>query len=144
MADPNGIEVSSRLTIPESELTETFQTSGGPGGQHANRSATGVALSWPYAASDVITPAQKTRLATNLGSRGEGGSLRVVADKSRSQWRNRSLARSRMAELVAAALRPAPAPRRRTKPSRASQQRRIDAKKRRGRTKRLRGRPDLD
>ncbi|NND03777.1 MAG: aminoacyl-tRNA hydrolase [Acidimicrobiia bacterium] len=144
MADPNGITVSSQLTIPEDELTETFQTSGGPGGQHANRSATGVSLSWIYADSAVISGADKHRLAVNLGSRGDGGAIRVVADKSRSQWRNRSIARTRMAELVAEAIKPPPKPRRSTKPSRASQQRRIDAKKRRARTKKLRGRPDVD
>ncbi len=142
MAEPNGIEVTAHLTIPENELTETFQTSGGPGGQHANRSATGVAMSWVYSESSVLSDADKQRIAANLGARAEGGAIRVVADKSRSQWRNRSLARVRLAELVAGALKPPPKVRRRTKPSKASQQRRLDEKKQRGQTKRLRNRPD--
>lgn len=142
MTDTRGIEVRAGLTIPEDELTESFQTSGGPGGQHANRSATGVALTWDYAQSAVLSDEQKAQLAANLGSRGEGGTLRVVADKSRSQWRNRSLARSRTAELVKEALKPPPKPRRPTKPSRAAQRRRFEEKKRRSEKKRLRGRPD--
>jgi len=142
MAESSGVEVTPRLTIPEDELTETFQTSGGPGGQHANRSSTGVALSWIYAESSVLTESEKTRLAAGLGSRGDNGAVRVVADKSRSQWRNRSLARARLAELVAEALKRPPARRRRTKPSRSAQQRRIDEKKKRAQTKRLRGRPE--
>jgi len=140
---PRGITVNENVTIPEEELTETFQTSGGPGGQHANRSATGVALAWNWEASQAIDDAAKARLATALGSRGSGGALRVVADKSRSQWRNRSLARSRLADLVATSLRP-PKTRRPTKPTRASKKRRTDAKKQRSTTKALRKPPDVE
>lgn len=137
---PSGIKVSDRLTIPEDELTETFQASGGPGGQHANRSSTGVALSWNFAASTAIDESSKARLVTGLGARGAGGAIRVVADKSRSQWRNRSIARSRLADLVAAALKP-PKTRRPTKPSKASKRRRADKKKQRSATKALRKPP---
>lgn len=134
------LKVSERLTIPAEELTETFQTSGGPGGQHANRSATGVALSWHYAASNALNDGEKARLSAALGARGEGGALRVVADKSRSQWRNRNLARSRLADLVTTSLKP-PKPRRATKPSRSAKKRRVDEKKRRSQTKSLRQKP---
>jgi len=141
-ASPTGdLRVTSQLTIPADELQLSFQTSGGPGGQHANRSATGVTLIWPYASSSVLSDSQRSRLTTGLGPRGEGGAVRVVADKSRSQWRNRSLARTRLAELVRAAL-VQQTPRRPTKPSRAARTRRMDGKRRRGETKTLRRRPE--
>lgn len=137
------IRTGSGLQIPEDELVEIFQTSGGPGGQHANRSATAVALSWAYATSRALTEAQRRRLEKNLGARGEGGTVRVVAEDSRSQWRNRKLARSRLASLIDDALKPPAPPRRATKPTRSSQRRRIDKKRRVGKKKELRRRPDV-
>ncbi len=137
------LQVSSRLTIPAAELEESFQTTGGPGGQHANRSATGVTLTWRYATSSAITDDEREQLAAALGRRGAAGVLRVVADKSRSQWRNRSLARSRLARVVRDALRPT-TPRRATKPSKAARQRRLTEKKHRAETKRLRRPPPAD
>ncbi|MCP3977395.1 MAG: aminoacyl-tRNA hydrolase [bacterium] len=135
--------VTPRLTIPESELEISFLTSGGPGGQHANRSATGVSMVWNFRASRIIDDTAKERLAAGLDSRGKGGSIRVVADNSRSQWRNRSKARAQLAELLRAAL-VVKTPRRPTKPSRAAHRRRLDAKRRRGDAKRLRKRPEID
>lgn len=137
------LPVTPRLTIPESELEVSFQTSGGPGGQHANRSATGVALVWHYGASEALAASEKARLTEGLGSRGRGGSIRVVADNSRSQWRNRSQARAQLAELLRAAL-VVRTPRKPTKPSRTARRRRLEAKRRRGDAKRLRRRPELD
>ncbi len=144
MEGPAGdLPVTPSLTIPESELEVSFQTSGGPGGQHANRSATGVALVWNYRASQALAAPEKDRLAKGLGSRGRGGSIRVVADNSRSQWRNRSQARAQLAEVLRTAL-VVPTPRRPTKPSRAVHRRRLEAKRRRGDAKKLRRRPELD
>ena len=137
------LRIDSRLTIPEGELQVSFQTSGGPGGQHANRSATGVTLVWDYENSSALDERRRNLLRARLGGRGAGGSIRVIADKSRSQWRNRSLARSRLAELVAAALAP-PKPRRLTKPSRGAKQRRVEQKRRRSITKALCRRPESE
>lgn len=137
------LPVTPRLTIPESELEISFQTSGGPGGQHANRSATGVSLVWSYRESQAIDDTTRQRLAKGLSSRGKAGSIRVVADNSRSQWRNRSKARAQLAEILRAAL-VVPTPRRSTKPSRAVHRRRLDAKRRRSDAKRLRRRPEID
>ncbi len=98
---------------------------------------------WNFRASRIIDDIAKERLAAGLGSRGKGGSIRVVADNSRSQWRNRSKARAQLAELLRAAL-IVKTPRRPTKPSRAARRRRLDAKRRRGDAKRLRKRPEID
>ncbi len=137
------LRVTPTLVIPAGELDVTFHTSGGPGGQHANRSATGVVLVWDYGTSSVLDDAQRDRLATQLGSRARGGTLRVAADKSRSQWRNRSRARVQLADLVREGL-ATPRRRRPTTPSRSARRRRLDAKRRRGDTKRLRRRPEAE
>ena len=140
----DGLEVTSDLTIPESELTWVFSTSGGPGGQHANRSATRAILSWDVAGSFVLAPVQRERLLGRLGSRLDDGVIVIGADETRSQWRNRQIARSRLAELVRDALRPDPPRRRRTRPSAAQRRRRREWKRRRSQTKRLRRPPRED
>jgi ribosome-associated protein len=123
------------FTIPAEELEETFETSGGPGGQHANRSATAVRLRLEIAASSLPNEV-RARLRERIGEYVE-----VVAADSRSQFRNRALARQRLREKIEKALVERPK-RRRTRPTRASQRRRIEAKRTRGETKRLRKRPD--
>ncbi|HSG79419.1 MAG TPA: alternative ribosome rescue aminoacyl-tRNA hydrolase ArfB [Acidimicrobiia bacterium] len=129
------------ITIPPAELEWRFDTSGGPGGQHANRSATRVELSWDLAKSPSIDDGVRSRLLKRLGHRAADGVVRVASAESRSQWRNRAIARSRLAGLLADALAPPPAPRKSTKPSRAAKRRRLEAKRRRGETKRLRRSP---
>ncbi len=138
------LRISDALTIPGAELLERFDTSGGPGGQHANRSATKVTLSFDVAASPTLSDQQRRRLVVRLGGRLRNGVVAVAVDESRSQWRNRQLARSRLAGLLADNLGPPQARRVPTKPSQASRQRRLDEKKARGRVKRLRRRPDVD
>lgn len=138
------IVVSPQIVVPGDELQWTFSTSGGPGGQHANRSNTRVELRFDLDATASIDPALKTRMVDRLGSRLVHGVLIVVADDTRSQWRNRALARRRLADLLDDSARP-PAPERRaTKPSRAARRRRLESKRRRGETKRLRGKPEPD
>ncbi|MGD2100887.1 MAG: alternative ribosome rescue aminoacyl-tRNA hydrolase ArfB [Acidimicrobiia bacterium] len=125
------------LIIPAGALAETFETSGGPGGQHANRSETAVRLRLDLNAASLPTDARE-RIASRLGDR-----IEVVAAESRSQWRNRALARRRMKEKLETAMTVEPG-RRRTRPTKASQRRRVTEKRARGKTKRLRRRPDLD
>jgi ribosome-associated protein len=137
------LRVSDALTIPANELVERFTTSGGPGGQHANRSATRVVLSFDIASSGVFDDAMRQRLIENLAPRLTEGVLSITADESRSQWRNRQIARRRLGDLIVDNLRP-PSQRVPTKPTRAARRRRLDDKKARGRVKRLRRRPDLD
>ena len=122
--------------IPESELDWRYTTSGGPGGQHANRSRTRVELRWDLS-SDRLTADQRERLQRRFGD-----AVVVVADDERSQAQNRELARARLAERVTDALR---VRRRRvkTKPSRGSRQRRLESKRQTSEKKRSRSwRPD--
>lgn len=122
--------------IPEGDLEESFDTSGGPGGQHANRSATAVTLRFDLEASslpeDVIA-----RLTGRLGK----SVVVVTASESRSQWRNRALARQRLVETLEKASKPRPK-RRKTKPTRASKERRLEEKRRRSEIKKKRQTPE--
>ncbi|MEG9224788.1 alternative ribosome rescue aminoacyl-tRNA hydrolase ArfB [Aeromicrobium sp. Sec7.5] len=127
-----------RVTIPEAEISWRFSRSGGPGGQHVNTSDTRVELIWSLASTQALTPEQRERALTALRGRLVDGRLTVVSSQYRSQLRNRDAARVRLEQLVARAIVP-PRPRRATKPSRGSQVRRLDAKKRRGDLKRGRG-----
>lgn len=123
--------------IPDGELTWRFSRSSGPGGQHVNTTDTRVQLSFDLAASDAFPDRLKQRMLARLG-----GEVVVVASEHRSQLRNRRAAEERLADVLEAAMKPPPAARVPTKPSKGSQQRRIHQKKRRGEIKRLRGRPE--
>lgn len=119
-----------RLSLPESELTWRFSRSSGAGGQHVNTTDTRVELIWSLAETTALSPTQKTLAATRLGNRLVNGTITVVSSQYRSQHRNREAARVRLEELVATAIIP-PRTRHRTKPTRGSKERRLDAKKRR-------------
>lgn len=126
-----------RFTVPESEIVETFTTSGGPGGQHANRSHTAVELRFDVSSTPSLPEPERQRVVSRLGP-----VVTVTVSESRSQWRNRALARHRLTERLEEALRPS-RPRRPTKPSRAARQKRLEAKRRQSEKKRLRQKPDL-
>ena len=129
--------------IPSQELHWSFGTSGGPGGQHANRSNTRAELRFDLATSTVFPPATRTWMLERLGNRAVDGVVIVSVDESRSQWRNRSIARRRLVEWLEEAMR-RPTPRRRTRPTRASKERRLEGKRARSETKRLRRKPTPD
>jgi ribosome-associated protein len=131
-----GITVGPWL-IPESEIEERFETSGGPGGQHANRSETAVTLRFQVDASSLPDDV-RDRLSQRLGPRVE-----VTASDTRSQWRNREIARDRLTEMLEQAL-VEPKQRRKTKPTRRARERRLSAKKARSELKRSRRRPTPD
>ena len=124
-------------TITDADLTWRFSRSSGPGGQNVNTTDTRVQLSFDLAGSDAFPRELKQRMLARLGDQ-----VVIVASEHRSQLRNRRAAEDRLAELLEEAMKPPPPPRVPTKPSRASQQRRIDQKKQRGAVKRLRGRPE--
>lgn len=124
-------------TISGSELDEIFETSGGPGGQHANRSQTAVRLRFDVTGSSLPEEA-KTKILTGIGD-----TVEVVAADSRSQYRNRALARQRLKQRIEAALVETPE-RRPTRPTRASRRQRVEDKRARGTVKRLRSRPSQD
>ena len=105
---------------------------GGPGGQGVNTTDSRVELVFDLAASPSVPEPLRRRALARLQGRLAGGELVVVAAEPRSQWRNRQAARQRLAELLARAIAPPPPPRRPTRPTRASQRRRLDAKRQRG------------
>ena len=119
------------LVIPESELIERFTRSSGPGGQGVNTTDSRVELVFDPASSSVLDDRQRVRF---------DGPIRIVAAEYRSQYRNRTAARDRLAELVRRALAPPPPKRVPTKPSKSSQRRRVESKRRRGDLKAQRGR----
>lgn len=127
------------VSIPESELSWRFSRSSGPGGQHVNTTDTRAEVVWSLAETDVLTESQKERVAARLRGRLVDGALTVVSSEYRSQHRNREAARVRLEELVSEAVIPVKA-RVATKPSKASQRRRLDAKRARSEVKRNRRR----
>ncbi len=129
------VQLRQGIVIPDAELTLRFTPSGGPGGQHANRSNTRVELTWDIETSAVLDPPTRRRLLKKLGS-----TVRIVVDDERSQARNRQLAHERLRETVDAALH-RPRRRRPTAPTRASKRRRLQDKRRRSELKRQRRRP---
>ena len=136
--------MTRRLTIPAAELGWRFSRSSGPGGQHVNTSDSRVELSWTVGASLVLTPEQATRLRDKLGHRLVADTITVSSSEQRSQLRNREAARVKLAALIAAALAPDGPKRRATKPTRGSQQRRLQSKGKRAEVKRNRQRPGFD
>ncbi|MBB4931047.1 ribosome-associated protein [Lipingzhangella halophila] len=133
--------VGGNVRVPETELRWRFSRSGGPGGQHANTSDTRAALSLDLEATRALTPEQRERAVRRIGDRLSSGVLTVTAEDTRSQVRNRELARERLAALLAEAIAP-PAPKRRaTRPGRGARERRLASKRRRSDVKQKRTRP---
>jgi ribosome-associated protein len=138
------IQVNRRLSIPEDEIELRFSPSGGPGGQHANRSSTRVDLAWNVLRSRVLSERQRERIVGKLRNRIDAsGNLRLSSDRHRSQYRNRADVASRLATLVADALRPARS-RVATKPTRSAVETRLRAKRSRSDVKRMRRPPPTD
>jgi ribosome-associated protein len=137
MVDDEGLlRVTRSCAIPLSELEWKFTASGGPGGQHANRSNTRAEVRFDVAASPSLLEVHRERLVQRLGP-----VVRVVADDERSQLRNRDLALERLRARLAEALR-VERTRRPTAPTRGSKLRRLESKKRRSDIKRMRRPPD--
>jgi ribosome-associated protein len=132
------MRVRPGLDIPDSEITVRTSRSSGPGGQHANVTASRVEAVFDVAASTALTDEQKRRVMARLGPR-----VTAVAQESRGQARNRALALERLADRLDRALR-VPRSRRATKPTKASKERRMQEKRRGGERKRARRRPGPD
>jgi ribosome-associated protein len=136
--DDGSITVRAQLTIPADEIELRVTTSGGPGGQHANRSLTRVVASFRVEGSNALSEREKQRVVESLGT-----VVRSSASRFRSQGQNRSAALDQLGEKLAVALTPR-TPRRATKPTKGAKIRRVDEKKARGRLKVQRRRPDDD
>ncbi len=134
------LPVTGSLVVPAAALSWRFSRSSGPGGQGVNTADSRVELSVTPLELPGLTDAQRARLGQRLAGRlTDDGVLTVAASEHRQQLRNRQAARERLAAVLRAALAPPAPARRRTKPTRGSQERRIAAKKRRGELKRRRG-----
>lgn len=139
---PAGPGLPDGLVVPAGDLVERFSKSPGPGGQSVNTTDSRVELELDVAGLAVLTATQRARALR----RWPEGRVSVAASEHRSQHRNRVAARERLADMLREALAPPPPPRRATRPTRGSKERRLRAKKERAQTKalrgRVRGRPD--
>jgi ribosome-associated protein len=135
---PDGLEIRPGVVIPLSEIELRTSRSSGPGGQHANVTASRAEAVFDVHASTALSEAQQARIAARLGPR-----VTASAQDTRSQLRNRELALERLAQRLGHALE-VRRPRTPTRPTKASKRRRVDAKKRRGDVKRGRRRPADD
>ncbi|MDP9067651.1 MAG: aminoacyl-tRNA hydrolase [Actinomycetota bacterium] len=134
----SGIKINRSLTVPDQEIEFRFTTSGGPGGQHANKASTRVELIWNVSRSAVLGPRQRQRLLHGLRHRVDAsGNLRLASDRNRSQMQNRNEAIERFRTLVSAALIP-PKKRVETKPTKAAREKRLIEKKQRSEVKQKR------
>jgi ribosome-associated protein len=132
----DGLDIGHGIVIPLDEIELRASRSGGPGGQHANVTASRIEAVFDVRASRVLSESQKERLCARLGPR-----VTAVSQDSRGQARNRALALERLRERLATAL--APQKRRRaTRPGRAAKERRLESKRHRSRRKQERKRPD--
>jgi ribosome-associated protein len=136
MSASESLHIREGLALPLNEIELRTSRSSGPGGQHANVTASRVEAVFDVHASRTLGEGQKTRIAARLGSR-----VTAAAQDTRSQHRNRELALERLAHRLGAALE-VRRPRAKTRPTRASRQQRLEAKKRRGDLKRARRRVD--
>jgi ribosome-associated protein len=130
------LPIRDGLSIPISEIEIRASRSSGPGGQHANVTASRIEATFDVHGSSVLSEAQKARISAKLGPR-----VTAVAQDARSQARNRELALQRLAQRLRDALH-VPRPRTKTKPTPASKRRRLDDKRRRSDTKQGRRRPE--
>ena len=135
------IEISSAVALSEDEIQIDFIRASGPGGQNVNKVSSAAQLRFDILSSPALEPEVKGRLRRIAGSRVTGDGILVIeARRYRTQEQNRLDAIQRLVTLVQKALEK-PKPRHKTRPTLASRQKRLQAKRQRGETKRLRGRP---
>jgi ribosome-associated protein len=140
----DALQVTEQVSIPRDELSIRASRSGGAGGQHVNTSSTRIELLWNVAQTRALPDEVRERVLQRLRSRTNAdGLIRIVSSEHRSQLRNREAAEKRLATLVRGAL-AIPRARRKTAPTRASKEARLETKKHRSEVKKRRAREDFD
>jgi len=138
------IEVNQNIVIPDGDYSLSFVRGSGPGGQNVNKVASAVQLRFDLAGTGVLTDPVKARLRALAGRRlTDDGAILIIARNHRTQEQNRREAGERLTDLIRSALVP-PKPRKKTKPTRASRERRLQSKTRQQQTKGLRGKVKWD
>jgi ribosome-associated protein len=138
------IEVTPSVVIPDGDYSLSFVRGSGPGGQNVNKVASAVQLRFDLAGTTALTDAVKYRLRALAGRRlTDDGAILIIARNHRTQEANRREANDRLSDLIRTALIP-PKPRKKTKPTRASKERRLEGKSRQQQTKGLRGKVRWD
>ena len=142
MTGERSLRVGAELEIPSREIEVTFTRAGGPGGQNVNKVESCAVVRFSVRGSRSLSPDQRTRLETALRSRlTREGEIVVRADRHRERSQNLQDARDRLARILEKGLE-RPKPRHASRPTRASAERRLEGKRRRSRTKRIRGGED--
>jgi ribosome-associated protein len=140
----DALEVTERVSIPRDELSIRASRSGGAGGQHVNTSSTRIELLWNVAHTRALPDELREGVLERLRSRTNAeGFIRIVSSEHRSQLRNREAAEERLVKIVRSAL-AVPRARRKTAPTRASKEARLESKKRRSEIKKRRAREEFD
>jgi ribosome-associated protein len=139
----DGIDIAPGIFISEDELIENFIRSSGPGGQNVNKVATAVQLRFDARNAQGLPERVRERTLTLAGQRAtKDGVIVIEAARFRTQEQNRADARARLAALVAKAAEPPPKPRKKTRPTKGSVERRLKTKAGRSTVKKLRGKVD--
>ncbi|MDO8900571.1 MAG: alternative ribosome rescue aminoacyl-tRNA hydrolase ArfB [Phenylobacterium sp.] len=139
------LKITNTLAIEEDEISLRFVRASGPGGQNVNKVSTAVELRFDVWNSPTLPEPVRARLARLAGRRlTQEGVLILLAERFRTQERNRADAQDRLIELIRKAAEPPPPPRKKTRPTLASKKRRLESKTRRGVVKAGRGRPGGD
>ncbi|NGO51212.1 alternative ribosome rescue aminoacyl-tRNA hydrolase ArfB [Allomesorhizobium camelthorni] len=145
MTERDGISVAPDVFISEDELVENFIRSSGPGGQNVNKVATAVQLRFDARNAPGLPERVRERTISLAGQRAtKDGVIVIEAGRFRTQEQNRADARARLTALVAKAAEPPPKPRKKTRPTKGSVERRLQSKAGRSTVKKLRGRVDSD
>ena len=135
--------VNPVLVIPSNELHWRFSRSSGSGGQNINKTDTRVNLSFNIEKSKALTSYQKHQITKQLSDQIVNATITVITQEHRTQYKNRKLALMRLGILLEKALEPPPKARKTTKPTKSSQRRRVNSKKKHGRKKQSRGRETM-
>ena len=132
------LRINSKLEIPGNEIKWRFSRSSGPGGQNVNKTDSRVEIVFNVSESKTLTPFQKYRISIQDEIKLINGCICIVVQDKRTQYQNRQLALSRLASILRELLKPPPKKRRKTIPTRSSQRKRVESKKKRGELKRNR------